>query len=58
MEKNHCHKLIFSSSATVYGTSSSPLDENSQIGIGITNPYGQTKYMTEQILSDYNKTTK
>ena len=55
MEQNHCHKLIFSSSATVYGTSSSPLYENSQVGIGITTPYGQTKYMTEQILSDYTK---
>lgn len=46
-------KLIFSSSATVYGNPSElPLKETSQVGVGITNPYGQTKYMIEQILSD------
>lgn len=46
-------KLIFSSSATVYGTPEElPLRETSRTGIGITNPYGQTKFMIEQILSD------
>ena len=45
-------KFIFSSSATVYGSSKSPLNENSQIGIGITNPYGNSKYIIEQILKD------
>tara|TARA_B100000424_G_C22943408_1_gene501940 strand:- start:189 stop:1220 length:1032 start_codon:yes stop_codon:yes gene_type:complete len=45
-------KFIFSSSATVYGSSKSPLNENSQIGIGITNPYGNSKYIVEQILKD------
>jgi UDP-glucose 4-epimerase len=46
-------KLIFSSSATVYGTPEVlPLKETSRVGIGITNPYGQTKYMIEQILTD------
>jgi len=44
--------FIFSSSATVYGTQPSPLFETSTIGIGITNPYGQTKYIIEQILRD------
>jgi UDP-glucose 4-epimerase len=53
MDEFKCHQLIFSSSATVYGNSKSPLNENSQIGIGITNPYGQTKYMMEKILEDY-----
>ena len=44
-------KLIFSSSATVYnGANSMPLHEDSLTG-GCTNPYGWTKYMTEQILS-------
>ena len=52
MEKYNCYNLIFSSSATVYGTSKSPLTENSNIGIGISNPYGRTKYMIEQILKD------
>lgn len=46
-------KLIFSSSATVYGTPSElPLTEESQTGVGITNPYGWTKYMIEQMLRD------
>lgn len=43
--------LIFSSSATVYTAGSSmPLTETSPTG-SCTNPYGWTKYMTEQILS-------
>jgi UDP-glucose 4-epimerase len=46
-------KLIFSSSATVYGTPDElPLKETSRTGMGITNPYGQTKFMIEQILRD------
>lgn len=45
--------LVFSSSATVYGTPSElPLTETSRTGVGITNPYGQTKHMIEQILED------
>ena len=44
-------KLIFSSSATVYTADNEmPLKETSRTG-GCTNPYGWTKYMTEQILS-------
>ncbi len=43
--------IIFSSSATVYsGDNEMPLNEASRTG-GCTNPYGWTKYMTEQILS-------
>ena len=43
--------LIFSSSATVYTAGSPmPLQETSPTG-GCTNPYGWTKYMSEQILS-------
>jgi UDP-glucose 4-epimerase len=52
MEKNNCFHLIFSSSATVYGSLSSPLYEHYTIGIGISNPYGQTKFFQEQILRD------
>lgn len=52
MKKYDCNKIIFSSSATVYGDNVYPVDENSTIGNGITNPYGQTKYMIEQILQD------
>ncbi len=44
-------KLIFSSSATVYSADNEmPLRESSRTG-GCTNPYGWTKFMTEQILS-------
>ena len=43
--------LIFSSSATVYTADNEmPLKETSRTG-NCTNPYGWTKYMTEQILS-------
>lgn len=53
MQKFSVKKLIFSSSATVYGTPLElPLLETSRVGVGITNPYGQTKFMIEQILSD------
>ena len=49
-------KIVFSSSATVYGTPEEvPLTETSRVGIGITNPYGQTKMMCEQILTDCAK---
>ena len=50
MKKNNCFKLIFSSSATVYGAQKSPLKEDFTIGQNITNPYGQSKAMIEQIL--------
>ena len=44
-------KIIFSSSATVYTADNEmPLRETSRTG-NCTNPYGWTKYMTEQILS-------
>ncbi len=47
------NRMVFSSSATVYGSSTElPLRESSQVGVGITNPYGKTKYMIEQILHD------
>jgi len=56
MQKYHVKKIVFSSSATVYGTPEAlPLTEESRIGIGITNPYGQTKFMIEQILQDISK---
>ncbi|GMR53251.1 hypothetical protein PMAYCL1PPCAC_23446, partial [Pristionchus mayeri] len=45
--------FIFSSSATVYGTPEKlPITECCRVGVGITNPYGHTKYMMEQILRD------
>ena len=52
MSKYGCKMIVFSSSATVYGTSASPLSEKSGTGVGVTNPYGQTKHMMEQVLRD------
>ncbi len=52
MRNNGCKKIVFSSSATVYGMNNiSPLTEDMEIG-GVTNPYGRTKYMIECILQD------
>ena len=51
MKKVGMKNIIFSSSATVYTADNEmPLRETSRTG-GCTNPYGWTKYMTEQILS-------
>jgi len=51
MEEVGMKNLIFSSSATVYTADNEmPLKETSRTGY-CTNPYGWTKYMTEQILS-------
>ena len=53
MEQHDVKKLIFSSSATVYGNPGDPkYTESMTTGAGITNPYGQTKFMVEQILRD------
>ncbi len=55
MEAAGVQNIIFSSSATVYtATNEMPLREDSITG-GCTNPYGWTKYMTEQILSGMAK---
>ena len=52
MRTHDVKKVIFSSSATVYGTPKElPLTEESQTG-GTTNPYGTTKFFEEQILRD------
>ena len=47
-------KLVFSSSATIYGAPKKlPVAETHRTGQGITNPYGQTKYMIERMLHDF-----
>lgn len=52
MRDNGCKKIVFSSSATVYGMNNvSPLKEDMPVG-GVTNPYGRTKLMIEEILRD------
>ena len=51
MEKFGVKKIIFSSSATVYGDPEKlPLDENCHLST--TNPYGATKLMMENIMTD------
>ncbi|KAK6728781.1 hypothetical protein RB195_006058 [Necator americanus] len=55
-QKYNVKNFIFSSSATVYGVPKElPITESCPTGQGITNPYGQTKYMMEQILIDVGK---
>ncbi len=51
MRKHNVKKIVFSSSATVYGTPERlPLDEN--CSLSTTNPYGSTKLMLENIMQD------
>ncbi len=51
MKKYEVKKMVFSSSATVYGMNNvSPLTE--ALPLSTTNPYGSTKMMIEQILTD------
>lgn len=53
MSKYECRKIIFSSSAAVYGNQKYPVKETAIIDMNkITSPYGKTKYMIEQILTD------
>ena len=55
MKKYNCKKLVFSSSATVYGTPKTvPITEECETG-GTTNPYGTSKLFVEQILKDLYK---
>ena len=51
MREFDCKKLVFSSSATVYGVAKEmPLTEG--MPLGAINPYGRTKYFIEEILRD------
>lgn len=55
MRKHGCKNIIFSSSATVYGNPAEiPITESCPKG-NCTNPYGWTKSMLEQILTDIQK---
>ena len=52
MKEFNCKNIIFSSSATVYGDPQEiPITEKCPKGV-CTNPYGWTKWMLEQILTD------
>jgi len=56
MKNNGTKRLIFSSSATVYGNENElPIKETDKVGINISNPYGKTKYFQEEILKDFIK---
>ena len=58
MRKHNCKKLVFSSSATVYGTPEIvPIKEDAKTG-GTTNPYGTSKLMVEKILMDLYEADK
>ena len=51
MKEFDCKRIVFSSSATVYGVAEEvPLRE--EMPLGATNPYGRTKYFIEEILRD------
>lgn len=53
MKAKGVDKLVFSSSATVYGTPQSALiGESHRVGVELTNPYGWSKAMNEQIIRD------
>ena len=57
MKEVNCHNLIFSSSATVYGTPKElPIKED--FPLSTTNPYGTTKLMIERILKDISISDK
>ena len=51
MQRHAVRRLVFSSSATVYGTpESNPIDESAPVRA--TSPYGRTKLFTESLLDD------
>ena len=53
MEEFGCRKLVFSSSATVYGPNNPHPYKEEMPAIQSTSPYGWTKVMIERILTDY-----
>lgn len=54
LDKTNCRRLIFSSSATVYGSPQHlPIDESHPLSS--TNPYGQTKLVIEQMLREFSE---
>ena len=42
----------------MYGADPVPITEESPVGVGISNPYGRTKYMMEQVLTDLSTADK
>lgn len=57
IDEFNIRKLIFSSSATVYGNQQkAPFKEN--YSLSSTNPYGNTKIIIEKLIDDYSKSNK
>ena len=54
MKRHGVNKFVFSSSATVYGENAIPFVETMDL-LPTTNPYGETKVMSERILKDIAK---
>ncbi|MEG2295944.1 MAG: UDP-glucose 4-epimerase GalE [Oscillospiraceae bacterium] len=54
MDKNGCKNMVFSSSATVYGNHN-PIPYQEHFKTDATSPYGYTKVMIEQMLTDICK---
>lgn len=52
MKRYGCKKFIYSSSATVYGDSKAPVNEETQTGVGLRCNYAQNKYDIEQYLKN------
>lgn len=53
-KKYNVKRFVFSSSATVYGNNKAPFIESMPL-LPTTNPYGETKVMSERILTDFAK---
>ena len=53
MRYSGCKKIIFSSTAAVFGPSDVPVNEDSPKNV--TNPYGYSKLIMEHVLEDYHK---
>jgi len=55
MKAHECYQLVFSSSCCVYGNPERlPITEDSPIG-NVTNVYGRTKYLIEEMLMDLSR---
>ena len=58
MQAHGCYQLVFSSSCCVYGNPEKlPITEDSPIG-NVTNVYGRTKYLIEEMLMDLSRSSE
>ena len=54
LQENNINNIVFSSSCTVYGEATPPVDENAPIPVA-QSPYGNTKQICEEVLMDQTK---